>query len=750
MTSQQSKPAFHSPAVESIDQLLALHDRAFVRQCYLILLRREPDAAGEAHYLERLRSGEEPLRVIREISGSEEGLRQKGELRGLPEALARHAAAQRSWSGRFRRWLNGDDSRRLRAVENQLVAVAADQQTALEQLDKSLGSLTTRLRSMESATGNKLWNLAALIENDRAARGSAPEASTPPLAAARLPLTPAVAPLKAAAVPLPRVATVSRAARKAPAAAHGRSPQFSIVMPVYKTPLPLLEKTLRSVLAQGFQSWELCICDDGSAMPELREFLESRQRRDSRIKLIFSERNGGIAAASNLALTLATGEFTVLLDHDDELTEDALEVFANVAIEDPEVDVIYSDQEKIDEAGEVIDAFYKPDWSPDYFRRVMYVGHLLAVKTDLMRSAGGFDAAFNRVQDYELMLRVSERARRIRHVSKVLYRWRAIAGSIAATHDAKGQIESLQCEAVARHLQRLGLPGTPVPHPTFPHRVRILRAARATAGQPRVSIIIPSKDHPEHIGRCLNSIFNVSTYKNIEVVVVDNGTTDREALDILRNHPVVTVPYAQRFNYSHANNLGAARANGDVLVLLNNDTEVLTPDWIEVLLSSLEQSDVGIVGPMLVYDDMKVQHAGIVIGARDTADHVMRHFPKDSDGYAGSLSCVREVSGVTGACLMTRSSTYHAVGGLSEHYGTHYQDVDFCLKVRKLGQRVLHVPDAVLIHYESATRGSDYDLLDRLLLQDTWRSEITAGDPYFNRVFSLSKLDYSLALQAGQ
>jgi len=457
---------------------------------------------------------------------------------------------------------------------------------------------------------------------------------------------------------------------------------------------------------------------------------------------MFLDENSGISSASNEAIAAATGEFIAFLDHDDALTFDALAEVASVISHNQNVDVVYTDQDKIDEKGAVVDTFYKPDWSPDYFRRVMYVGHLLVVRASLVNSVGGFHTRYDGVQDYEFLLRVSEATSKITHVRKVLYHWRAIEGSIAATPDAKGGIESLQCEAVRAHLDRIGLKREVLSHSTYAHRT-VIRPIKGPESA-RVSIIIPSKNHPEHIGRCLRSIFDRTTYQNFEVIVVDNGTTDSEALRIMGSYPIKVVPYDERFNYSKANNLGVACSTGDVVVLLNNDTEVITEDWIEALLANLHQDDVGAVGAMLVYPDMSIQHAGIVLGPRGTADHVMRRFPWQSDGYAGSLSCVREVSGVTGACLMTRKETYREIGGLVEHFCTHYQDVDFCLRIRAQGKRILYVPDARLIHYEGASRGGDYDLLDRLLLQDIWARELVNGDPYFNPAFSLSGLDYSL------
>jgi glycosyltransferase involved in cell wall biosynthesis/SAM-dependent methyltransferase/uncharacterized coiled-coil protein SlyX len=520
-------------------------------------------------------------------------------------------------------------------------------------------------------------------------------------------------------------------------------PSISVVMPVYKTPLPLLGRAIQSVLDQIFWKWELCICDDGSEDQELQRALQHWANTDSRIQIYTLDQNSGISSATNAAMKHATGDYVAFLDHDDELTSDALAEIALAISEDPCVDVIYTDQDKIDSSGVVFEPFYKPDWSPDYFRRVMYVGHLLVVRRSLVDTVNGLNERFNRVQDYEFMLRVSEVTNHIQHIPKILYHWRATQGSIAASLDAKGKIEELQSDAVREHLQRMGLKAEVSPNPAYPHRVSIRYKRRAGSG--RVSIVIPTKDHPEHIGRCLASIYDNSKGENVEVVVVDNGTSDPDALAILRQYPVLVVPYNEPFNYSKANNLGVAASSGSIIALLNNDTEVISGDWLDILVGNLEQDDVGAVGPVLLYPDSTVQHAGIVLGPRGTADHVMRGFRSDWDGYAGSLSSVREVTGVTGACLFTRKKTYEELGGLVEHYATHYQDVDYCLRLRKKGLRILCVPDVKLIHHESATRGDDYDVLDRLLLQDLWASELKNGDPYYNPEFSLTALDYSVA-----
>ncbi len=518
-------------------------------------------------------------------------------------------------------------------------------------------------------------------------------------------------------------------------------PLISILTPVYNVDEAWLRRCVESVRAQLYSRWELCLVNDASDKLHVGKVLEDYAALDKRIKLKHLVKNEGISGASNHALAMATGEFVGLLDHDDELTKDALFQVVELLNQDRSIDVIYSDEDKIDLAGALCEPFHKPEWSPQFFRGVMYVGHFLIMRRELMIAAGRFNPRFNKIQDYELMLRLSERTNAIRRIPAILYHWRKLPGSLALGVAEKGPVETLQAAAVNEHLRRLGIPGVAVPHPKFPHRAVVRPMLRQTF--PLVSIVIPSRDAPDHISMCLRSIFNKSTYENYEVIVVDNGTSDPRALRVLKEYHVKVVPYNEMFNYSTANNLGVRAASGEYVVLLNNDTEVVTPDWIEQMLFLLEQEGVGAVGPLLVYPNGTVQHAGVVLGFRGTADHVMRGFSADSDGYAGSLSCPREVAAVTGACLMVRKSDFLELGGLEEHYKTIYQDVDLCFRIRGAGKRILFTPTAVLVHHESVTRGNSYDYLDRSLLLDCWGHLIQSGDPYFNPNFSLARHDYT-------
>lgn len=519
------------------------------------------------------------------------------------------------------------------------------------------------------------------------------------------------------------------------------TPLVSVVVPVYDTPPALLEKMIESVERQAYRNWELCLVDDASPAPHVRPIMEQAAVRDPRIRVTFRPANGNISAATNTGIAMARGEFIAFLDHDDELTADALFEVVRLLNDEPETDVVYTDQDKIDTEGRRSEPFHKPAWSPSYLQSVMYVGHLLVVRAAVLAETGGCDSAYDGVQDFDLMLRLGEATTRIRHIPRILYHWRKIPGSIASDSGAKRGIVDLQRRAVQAHLDRLGLPAIATTDGSA-HRVRVVPAARSH--EPLVSILIPSKDHPELIGPCLESLFGKTAYAAFEVLVGDNETTDPEALAILDKYPVTRVPLPGPFRFAAFNNRMAEHSRGDYLLLLNNDTEIVDPKWLDTLMLYAEQDDVGAVGPLLLYGDGTVQHAGVILGPRGTADHVMRGFPGDSDGYAGSLPAAREVMAVTGACLLVRRDHYLACGGLNETFGRHYEDVDFCLRLRRLGLRNVFVGSTHLVHHESKSRGSYYDLTDRMLLLDHWEPWIVRGDPYYNRAFDPERVDYSI------
>jgi O-antigen biosynthesis protein len=519
---------------------------------------------------------------------------------------------------------------------------------------------------------------------------------------------------------------------------EGGNPKISILTPTFNSSLDWFVETTLSVFNQSSSAWEWCLVDDGSTTDDILHVLEALAHKHPRIKVSLQP-SGGISVATNKALAMASGNYVCFLDHDDTLTVDAIE--SSLEKLSQGFDIVYSDEDKIDFSGRhYVEPFFKPDWSPEYFRGVMYVGHFLCVHRQLVVAAGGLNSNYDGVQDYELVLRLSEKTQKIGHISRILYHWRKIAGSVAHDTQAKPTVESRQQAAVNAHLARAGLAAAA--ERLGNHRLGIMPQRKAH--YPKISIVIPTKNSPEHLERCLSSLFTLSTYPNFEVILVDNGTDDPNALQIMREYPIRRLNFPHTFNYSYANNLGAAYAEGDYLVFLNNDTEVLTKDWLQHLLYYAEQPDVGAVGALLLFPDQTVQHAGVVMGVRGTADHIMRNFPSDVDGYAGSLVCAREVSAVTAACMMLRKDDFNQINCFNEHFFTHYQDVDLCMHLIQAGKRIIFTPRAVLMHHESVTRRDYYDVIDRYLLLDQWQTYIEKGDPFHNVNFDITRCDYKV------
>jgi glycosyltransferase involved in cell wall biosynthesis len=522
------------------------------------------------------------------------------------------------------------------------------------------------------------------------------------------------------------------------ARAVGGAPFFSVLTPIHNTKPEWLAEAGLSLINQTVADWEWCLVDDGSDDRETKKLLELLSSLAPSARVFLSP-GRGISAATNHALDNARGDYVCFLDHDDLLHPEAFALMKKKLEEG--FDASYSDQDKLDDtSGELVEPFFKPDWSPEYFRGAMYVGHLLCLKRELAQKTR-FDSAYDGVQDFEFMLRLSESGPRIGHIPQVLYHWRKTPGSIAEKTDAKPHIGILQEKAVNAHLQRLQLPARAEQAP-LPHRLKIVPVGRET--YPRVSIIIPTRDAPKILHRCLSNLFEKTSYPNFEVIVVDNETTDSEALRLMEKYPVRRIEFPGKFNFSRANNQGAEAASGELLVFLNNDTAVTSEDWLQQLAYYAEQPEVGAAGALLTYENGTVQHAGVALGMRGTADHVMRGFPIDVDGYAGNLACAREVSVVTAACLMIRAPLFREIGGFNPHFFTAYQDVDLCLRLRARGLRVICTPRARLLHDEFVSRPqSYYDMVDRMLLLDQWEDVIERGDPYYNRNLDLERGDYS-------
>jgi GT2 family glycosyltransferase len=484
-------------------------------------------------------------------------------------------------------------------------------------------------------------------------------------------------------------------------------PVFSVIMATYDTPERYLRAAIDSVRAQIYPRWELCIADDASSEPSVRRILAEYAALDTRIKTVFRPENGHISRAMNSALELASGEFVALLDHDDQISRDALFECALIANRVPDVDMIYSDEDKIDESGARSEPFFKPDWNPDTFLSRMYTCHFGVYRRALVEKLGGMRPGFDGSQDYDLVLRLMERTDRIEHIPKVLYHWRVHAGSTASAGDAKPYAAGAAERAIAEALTRRGEPGKVKMRADSPGVYIVRYEIRKPE---KVSVIIPTRNHGEDVDRCLESIFTKTTYRDFEIIILDNGSDEKASLQSLerwskRERRVKVIRYDVPFNFSHINNYAVARSDGQYVLLLNNDTEVITPDWMEAMVEQAQRPTIGAVGALLLYPDDSVQHAGVIVGLGGVAGHSHKHFPRQSPGYFFTLRSINNFSAVTAACLMVRRSVFDQVGGLNEELSVAFNDVDFCLKVQEAGYRNVYLPHVTLYHFESKSRG---------------------------------------------
>ncbi len=530
-------------------------------------------------------------------------------------------------------------------------------------------------------------------------------------------------------------------------AALPRRPLLSVVMPVYQAPERWLRRALDSVIGQHYPEWELCICDDASPSPHVRAVLEEYQRRDHRIKVVYRQENGHISASSNSALDVATGEYMVLLDHDDELHRDALLLVAEAVCRAPDAKLIYSDEDKIDEDGNRFDPYFKPDWNYDLFLGQNCISHLGVYWLPLVRELGGFRKGLEGSQDWDLALRCVERITpdQIVHIPRVLYHWRAIQGSTALAAGEKNYAVVAGRRAVEEHLQRTGQAGEVSILPASMMRVK--RPVPVPA--PKVSLVIPTRDRVDLLRLCVDSILERSTYPDYEILVVDNGSVEQETLDYFERisamPDVRVLSYPGEFNYSAINNFAVAQARGEVIGLVNNDIEVISPGWMEEMVAHALRPDVGAVGAMLYYPDDTIQHAGVLVGLCGVAGHVGSRHPRGSEGYFGRLLLVQELSAVTAACLLVRRSVYEEVGGLDERLRVAFNDVDLCLRIREKGYRNVWTPFAELYHHESASRGLEDNpvkqarfMSEVAFMQERW-SQALRHDPAYNPNLSLTQ-----------
>lgn len=527
------------------------------------------------------------------------------------------------------------------------------------------------------------------------------------------------------------------------------APKFSVVVPLYHTPAKFLKDLVRSMMYQSYANWELCLVNASPEDVHLTSLLENWAMRDKRIRVIRLEKNLGIAQNTNAGIAASTGEFIAFLDHDDFLEPDALFCYADALNKDKTIDVFYSDEDKTDEyAAHYFYPHFKSDFNIDLLHANNYMCHFLAVRKSLVDTVGGLNEKFDGAQDYDFVLRLTENTKKIYHCPRILYHWRCSNQSTAANQGNKMYAIHAGKAALNAHYKRIGW------------------NARAQEGavdgwyqtkftlkeEPLVSILIPNKDHTDDLDVCLNSFFERADYQNYEFIIIENNSVLPETFayyeKIEKEHDNVKVVYWEAgFNYSAINNFGFKFAKGDYIMLLNNDVELITPDIFQSMLGFCMRPEVGIVGAKLLYNDHTVQHAGVLVGAGGLADHVFKGIHEDDPGYMGRAISSQDVSAVTAACLLVKRSVYEEVGGLEDDFQVAFNDVDFCLKVRKAGYLIVYDADVKLFHYESKSRGME-DTTERfirfgnemMLLNSKWDILSTFVDPYYNP--NLSYLEY--------
>ena len=529
-------------------------------------------------------------------------------------------------------------------------------------------------------------------------------------------------------------------------------PVISIIVPTYNTTPKFLIDMIESVRSQTYAHWELCIADGSSSEADIKGILLSYAQMDKRIKITLLKDNKGIAGNSNEALSLANGNFVALLDHDDTLAPFALFEIVTVINESADVDFIYTDEDKISENGRArFEPHFKPDWSPDTLRSCNYITHLTVVKKELLDLAGYFRKGYEGSQDYDLIIRATEKARNIIHVPKVLYHWRAHGLSAAGNPEAKPYAHDAGRKLLSDHLHRLGIDGS-VEDGLCPHMYKVNYSINRNH---KISIIIPNKDHAEDLSRCVSTVLTRSSYLQYEIIIVENESIEPETRKLYsrlqEQTAVKIVEWNKPFNFSAMNNYAVKQSTGDVLLFLNNDTEIITPDWIEHMLCHAARKEIGAVGAKLLYPDGKIQHAGVILGIQGTAGHSHKYFDRDAVGYFSMLKSVHNVSAVTGACMMMRRDIFDEVGGFDEMLSHSYNDIDLCLQIRQKGYRIIFTPYAELYHFESKSRGL-MDTPDNAvrfsqearLFRTKWDALLRRGDPYYNINLTLDKEDYSI------
>lgn len=527
-------------------------------------------------------------------------------------------------------------------------------------------------------------------------------------------------------------------------------PLISILVPVYNTPEEFLKQMIQSVRKQTYDNWELCIANANPANETVAEILRISSTKDERIKVKDVPENEGIAQNTNAALAIATGDYIGLLDHDDLLTPDALYEVVKMINENDRPQVLYSDEDKITmDLSEHFQPHMKPDYNKDLLRSNNYITHFFVAERMLVEEVGGEDGEYNGAQDYDLILKCTERAKGIAHIPRILYHWRVHKASTADNPASKMYAFDAGKRAIEDHLKRCG----EISKVSHEKDLGFYRVKYQVQGSPLISIIIPNKDQVESLDKCLRSI-EKSSYKNYEIIIVENNSTEDETFAYykkIESDKIRIVYWSDEFNYSAINNFGVKHARGDYLLLLNNDVEVITTDWLEELTANCQRKDVGIVGARLYYPDDTIQHAGIVIGIGGVAGALFVGMPRMFTGYLHKAAIQQDLSAVTAACMMVKRSVYEELGGLEEELKVAFNDVDFCLRAREKGYLVVYDPNVELYHFESKSRGTE-DSKEKIrrfqneieYMRSRWLELLKKGDPMYNPNLTLTKWDYSL------
>jgi glycosyltransferase involved in cell wall biosynthesis len=532
-------------------------------------------------------------------------------------------------------------------------------------------------------------------------------------------------------------------------------PLISVIVPVYNPPPELFRATLESVKDQLYENWELCISDDCSTDPEIKAILDEYRTEDERIRVVYRQENGHISACSNTALDMAKGEFCALLDHDDLLTKDALFHVVKELNLHKDTDLIYTDEDKIDEQGVLSAPHFKPHWCPDTFLSRNYFGHLVVCRTEILKRIGGFRLGFEGSQDYDMLLRFTEETQAIRNIPRILYHWRIHSKSAASGEDAKPYAYQAAKKALTEACERRGEPA----------RVEFLAGFRGYSIRyelksfGKVSVIIPTRNKSDVLEACVNSLFEKTEYPDFEVILLSNNSDEKRLFQLC---DAWKQKYGDRFilkemnypfNFSKLMNDGAALSSGEYLLLLNNDTEIIHADWMSAMVEQAQRKSIGAVGCKLLYPNDTIQHAGVLIGLGGAAGHAFTHIHRDAPGYFNYIQSANNYSAVTAACLMVRKEAYLAVKGFDENFVVEYNDVDFCLRLMDAGLNNIYLPHVELYHYESLTRGHPHmtkesyerHIKELDLFKERWQKYID-DDPCYSPNLSRGHHDFSLAL----